>query len=317
MEEKGSRKGRRRRKSREALVDLSSSDPAGGADGKKAEPSRVLLDVIRDGDPNAGGYRSLLNHDKHKKNWKVFKDRLRLKRASQAWISALPDEGRRHPLQLLPPEVAEDEEESGSGGEEPRRAGLRPQLSRLTSFQPPEPMRDDVPISDPPLQGARRPQMMRRNSSRLGTSNSIRQRDDPGPRVRFADQLAAEKEQIQRVVSSVQAYRDNDEVEEEEGNADAGGGEPVKMSLMDLLGDTDEQMGWATYMAELEDSDEDEEESENAEEQTCCICMVRHKGTASALCGHTFCRLCSKELMVSRGNCPRCNGFVLEILEIF
>lgn len=34
-------------------------------------------------------------------------------------------------------------------------------------------------------------------------------------------------------------------------------------------------------------------------------------------CGHTFCRMCSRELMVSRGNCPRCNNFILEILDIF
>ncbi|KAL9681710.1 hypothetical protein QQ045_013497 [Rhodiola kirilowii] len=72
---------------------------------------------------------------------------------------------------------------------------------------------------------------------------------------------------------------------------------------MDLLEETDDQIGWASYMAELEeDEEEDEAEDEGGEEQSCCICMVRHKGRASAPCGHTFCRLCSKELSVGRGN---------------
>ncbi|CBI40815.3 unnamed protein product, partial [Vitis vinifera] len=52
-------------------------------------------------------------------------------------------------------------------------------------------------------------------------------------------------------------------------------------------------------------------------EYNCCVCMVRHKGAAFIPCGHTFCRLCSRELWVSRGNCPLCNGFILEILDIF
>ncbi|CAM8930383.1 unnamed protein product [Rhodiola kirilowii] len=305
---------RRRRKSvegREALVNLSSNSDSE----KKAEPNRVLLDVIRDvDDPNAGAYRSLIKHDNNKKSWKAFKDRLSLKRASQAWISAMPDEGerRRRTLEFFPPE----EEESGLEDEETRKV-FRPQLSRMTSYKPPEAVRDDVPISDPPM---RRPQMLRHNSSRLSSSSSMngRQGEDAVPRVRFADQLAAEKQQIQRVVSSTEAYRNrnsNYSDEEEERGTGGRGGEPVKMSLMDLLEETDDQIGWASYMAELEE--DEEEEDEGGEEQSCCICMVRHKGRASAPCGHTFCRLCSKELSVGRGNCPRCNGFVLEILEIF
>ncbi|CAN1842000.1 hypothetical protein LINPERHAP1_LOCUS36700 [Linum perenne] len=36
--------------------------------------------------------------------------------------------------------------------------------------------------------------------------------------------------------------------------------------------------------------------------------MVRHKGAALIPCGHTFCRLCSRELWVQRGNCPLNNN---------
>lgn len=74
---------------------------------------------------------------------------------------------------------------------------------------------------------------------------------------------------------------------------------PVKVSLMALMADDYEM----------------EEEGEFA--STCCVCMARKKGAAFIPCGHTFCRLCSRELWVSRGNCPLCKGFVLDILDIF
>ncbi|KAK8640156.1 hypothetical protein V6N13_007915 [Hibiscus sabdariffa] len=96
--------------------------------------------------------------------------------------------------------------------------------------------------------------------------------------------------------------------------------EPVKMLLMDLLGETGYLMG--------EDDEENEEEEEEEEgyvvvsssggmEYTCCVCMVRHKGSTFIPCAHTFCRLCSRELMFQRGNCPLCKGYMLEILDIF
>ncbi|KAI3461859.1 hypothetical protein Pfo_018522 [Paulownia fortunei] len=97
---------------------------------------------------------------------------------------------------------------------------------------------------------------------------------------------------------------------------------PVRMSLMSLLAETDKQMGFdgLAYMMEEED-DEDEEEdgggAGGAEYNICCVCMVRHKGAAFVPCGHSFCRLCSRELWVERGNCPLCNNYILEILDIF
>lgn len=107
---------------------------------------------------------------------------------------------------------------------------------------------------------------------------------------------------------------------------DAVGGPPMMMSLMDLLEETDREMGLegSRYiLSDDEDFDEDDEECEDDEEgqvdleHTCCVCMVKHKGASIAPCGHSFCRMCSRELMVAKGNCPLCNNFILEILEIF
>lgn len=49
----------------------------------------------------------------------------------------------------------------------------------------------------------------------------------------------------------------------------------------------------------------------------CCVCMENSKGAAFIPCGHTFCRVCSRELWISRGSCPICNRSILEILDIF
>ena len=106
---------------------------------------------------------------------------------------------------------------------------------------------------------------------------------------------------------------DSDEdLEEGEGNGEGGEDPPVRMSLMSLLAEND---GSAYGM---EEEEEDEEESGGGiEYNNCCVCMVRHKGSAFIPCGHTFCRLCSRELWVQRGNCPLCNNYILEILDIF
>lgn len=76
-------------------------------------------------------------------------------------------------------------------------------------------------------------------------------------------------------------------------------------------------------LAEEEKEEEVEEEEEAARDHgttlcmCCSVCMVRRRGAAFIPCGHTFCRLCSRKLWASRSNCPLCNGFILEILNIF
>ncbi|KAJ0454024.1 putative transcription factor C2H2 family [Helianthus annuus] len=109
----------------------------------------------------------------------------------------------------------------------------------------------------------------------------------------------------------VEEYERTTTAEESRDGGDGGGAETVKMSLMSLL----EVEGSAYF---------DEEEvaaggggGGGGEYNNCCVCMVRHKGAAFIPCGHTFCRLCSRELFVKRANCPLCNNFILEILDIF
>ncbi|ONK70263.1 uncharacterized protein A4U43_C05F31930 [Asparagus officinalis] len=50
---------------------------------------------------------------------------------------------------------------------------------------------------------------------------------------------------------------------------------------------------------------------------SCCVCMERNKGAAFIPCGHTFCRVCARELWLNRGACPLCNRPIVEILDIF
>ncbi|XWS36743.1 hypothetical protein CRYUN_Cryun20dG0112000 [Craigia yunnanensis] len=49
----------------------------------------------------------------------------------------------------------------------------------------------------------------------------------------------------------------------------------------------------------------------------CCVCMERKKGAAFIPCGHTFCRVCSREVWINRGSCPVCNRSILDILDLF
>ncbi|XP_047151590.1 E3 ubiquitin-protein ligase complex SLX5-SLX8 subunit SLX8-like [Vigna umbellata] len=99
----------------------------------------------------------------------------------------------------------------------------------------------------------------------------------------------------------------------------------VGVSLMDLLEEAEQEMDLYRVsdddvVADFEKRDEDEAEDEEKEglvEYNCCVCMVRHKGAAFIPCGHTFCRMCCREIWASRGNCPLCNNLILEILDIF
>lgn len=92
------------------------------------------------------------------------------------------------------------------------------------------------------------------------------------------------------------------------GTEETTGGEratPWRVSLMKLLEETEvESESTTTTVMEGSDS-------------VCCVCMGRKKGAAFIPCGHTFCRVCSRELWLNRGNCPLCNRSILEILDIF
>ncbi|KAG2248988.1 hypothetical protein Bca52824_088616 [Brassica carinata] len=89
---------------------------------------------------------------------------------------------------------------------------------------------------------------------------------------------------------------------------------PRRVSLMRLLDET----------AEGVDDDGRETEISTASlgtltgnDSVCCVCMGRKKGAAFIPCGHTFCRVCSRELWLNRGSCPLCNRPIIETLDIF
>ncbi|KAJ8774663.1 hypothetical protein K2173_017109 [Erythroxylum novogranatense] len=183
-------------------------------------------------------------------------------------------------------------------------------------------------VGELPTSRSFRPQMSRNSSIRFQVS-TIDQEDDEDTTRRLAAALTEERVLSAREAVAAQEASEaaaqgalvaEEEEEEEEGGG--GGAEPVRMSLMDLLEENDREMGFegSSYVMgdELGDyEEEEEEEMEGGVEHTCCVCMVRHKGAAFIPCGHTFCRLCSRELYVQRGSCPLCKGFILEILDIF
>ncbi|KZV25703.1 hypothetical protein F511_04764 [Dorcoceras hygrometricum] len=95
-----------------------------------------------------------------------------------------------------------------------------------------------------------------------------------------------------------------------------------RVSLLTLLAETDAQIGLtggSIIMLGEEDKAIDSEEvtGGGGGDYNCCVCMVRRKGAAFIPCGHTFCRLCSRQLLVERRNCPLCNAPIHEILDIF
>ncbi|MED6195248.1 hypothetical protein PIB30_036036 [Stylosanthes scabra] len=95
---------------------------------------------------------------------------------------------------------------------------------------------------------------------------------------------------------------------QEEGEREVGGSEtPWRVSLMRLLEETEGGGGGGGERGG---------ESEGGD-WVCCVCMGRKKGAAFIPCGHTFCRVCCREVWLNRGTCPLCNRSILEILDIF
>ncbi|XP_068321549.1 uncharacterized protein [Pyrus communis] len=299
---------------------------------------RTLLDIIRDEEPKS--YRALIGK-KDKKAWKSFKDRLLLKRAGSAWTSSV-----RVPTSDLP--IRNTANYGSNHNHHPRSRNSRRssvryvtpecnldmtqqverQISRRgsTRFSPnPSIPSDEVDMNNP-------------HASMFSRQGSVRFTADEvaadSPRRRLSAALDEERSLSAREAVAAQEASEAAAAalaaEEETGNdvssGETGAAEPVRMSLMDLLEETDRQMGVESRYTMDEDEEvyeeEEEEEVEVAAEEgnveyNCCVCMVRHKGAAFIPCGHTFCRMCSRELWVQRGNCPLCNNFILEILDIF
>uniref|UniRef100_A0A6N2KXR7 RING-type domain-containing protein n=1 Tax=Salix viminalis TaxID=40686 RepID=A0A6N2KXR7_SALVM len=99
-------------------------------------------------------------------------------------------------------------------------------------------------------------------------------------------------------------------------------GTPLRVSLMRLLEESTEGGGGEVVITETTGGGGGVVITETTgggvgNDTVCCVCMGRKKGAAFIPCGHTFCRVCSRELWLNRGSCPLCNRSILEILDIF
>ncbi|CAN1131113.1 hypothetical protein LINPERHAP2_LOCUS6212 [Linum perenne] len=299
-----------------------------------AQMNRTLLDIIRDEDP----HRTLFG-GKDKKSWKAFRERLRLRRAGAAWTSSV-----QVPTSDLPV-LTRNNNTSRSSLMMTRRNSVRfttvsnsdaqPQMSRRSSSRHAD--RDELSADTPAVSDGDLPaQSFRPTMSRRMPDEEEEAASASYGSRRLGAALAEERAMSAREAIAAQeaaelAAAAAAEEEEEYGDALEVGDRASGISLMDLLEETDREMGveGARYVVEGEEEDGnnycDEEEYDDGgggggrggTEHACCVCMVRHKGAALIPCGHTFCRLCSRELWVQRGNCPLCNGFILEILDIF
>ncbi|CAH9074309.1 unnamed protein product [Cuscuta epithymum] len=273
---------------RENLSGLTLLAVLGGGEMSAVTPhqTRTLLDVIKD-DPNGS--------KENRKTWKHFKEKLRLKRAGAAWTSTVPIPASDVPINptnnraMMARRLSSrfPSTNHGPDAEYPAEE-YKPELSMSAS------RRD--------LRSAPSSRMLSRNPSRAG-----------GPTDRSFKLQSSMS--IRRPAEGGDDEIDGGEGEDGENEEGGGGEQPVRMSLMALLAESE-----GGYMM---DEEEEEEEGGGCEDygggefHNCCVCMVRHKGEPFEPCGHTFCRLCSRELWAEKGNCPLCNNFILEILDIF
>ncbi|TMW89950.1 hypothetical protein EJD97_016426 [Solanum chilense] len=181
-----------------------------------------------------------------------------------------------------------------------------------------------VPASDIPINQGNNRSINRRLSTRFPSSKDATYPDD------IVNEFGSTNRSLNRNASKAQrgspstkydpsmsmrrSGTDGECEEDESEEEEEGEEEPVRMSLMALLAESE---GSSYMMGEDEDEDEDEDDGGGDNLNNCCVCQVRHKGAAFVPCGHSFCRLCSRELWVEGANCPLCNNFILEILDIF
>ncbi|KAK4778511.1 hypothetical protein SAY86_006039 [Trapa natans] len=284
--------------------------------------SRTLLEIIRDEEPSVGlSYKCAVvgqgHCDKDKKSWKSFKDRFRLRRACSTWRSTgqVPSPGFQANKICMP---SSSSARYGSGTPTIFDGLSRPENSASMEGEFRDYYSSGRSIAIEPSQASESLQRSPRYTLEL--PESVTPSEDP-PREgirRLSVVLAEERQLSAREAAAAQ-------------EAASGAEQAARMSLMDLLEETEREFGMdgtTRYSAgkDLEAAAEEEEcrldhggrsVGGGGAEHNCCICMVRHKGAAFIPCGHTFCRLCSRELWVSRGNCPLCNNYILEILDIF
>ncbi|XP_019176594.1 PREDICTED: probable E3 ubiquitin-protein ligase LOG2 [Ipomoea nil] len=243
-------------------------------------PHRTLLDIIRD-EPFVS--------KENRKTWKHFTEKLRLKLPGSACTSTGPADDT--PLQQIENRTTDASRSarfsaanSASEAEPPSPRLIQPELT--TSSEPPRRESDSATLIV----------LLQRSSSRA----------------------------VDRGSSRFQEAEANGESREASGGElepEARVDQPARLSLMALLAETDREMGidGAAYVLGEEETEDETAAGDGGKFilDNCCVCMVRHKGAAFIPCGHTFCRLCSRELWVQRGSCPLCNNSISEILDIF
>ncbi|KAK9160098.1 hypothetical protein Syun_006439 [Stephania yunnanensis] len=270
-----------------------------------AAATRTLLDIIKEEQAaSATVYGGLVHHhhnQQNKKSWKIFRDLLRHRREAAAAADASSSGAAAfsavaHQIHHISRSVS-----AQAGGAD---------VSGGSSS-------DAIPVLIPP-----------ENTSDVDARAPIVAEYRPEPvAMRLSAALEAEREE--------QRQRHGEDAAEDGGNEvvapPSAAAEGPRVSLMSLLERRDVGPEVGPTGEEDGRGGEEEEEGEDVEggddvavggregvrECVCCVCMVRHKGAAFIPCGHTFCRLCSRELWVTRGNCPLCNGYILEILDIF
>jgi hypothetical protein len=223
-------------------------------------------------------------------NWKPLRDRLRLRRAANAW--------QKPPAA---PKTAALAHTASGGTNRSNKYNYSPGEAAAAFSRTPSLLTT--------------PTFSRVGSTRVGPTSSRSSSQRPA----VAYDLRHEDHEDDH------GEADHDGEEEEEEEQDKEEAPAAQMSLMALLEqsdswDEDEEGGSGARKDGGGAVGDDDDNGAGPEEEmvhVCCVCMVRHKGAAFIPCGHTFCRLCSRELWVSRGNCPLCNGFIQEILDIF
>ncbi|KAA8550620.1 hypothetical protein F0562_002304 [Nyssa sinensis] len=265
-----------------------------------AQPNRTLLDIIRD-DPN-GGFKD------NKKSWKSFRDKLRRRRTGTPWTSSVPIPTSDVPMHnnnrmIMRGTSTQYSNTPDVNSDDPTLETTYPELPSPGSSSAFDSRENRAELNS--VQ-SNRAMMLRRNSSRVVSATREGHLDHAINRDRSFNSGDNNAELMEEMVESPEESEEGVEETEEEPTAEvaaAGGEQPVRMSLMSLLAETDREMGLdgSTYMMEEEEEEEEvEEEGGGADYNNCCVCMVRHKGAAFIPCGHTFCRLCSRELWVQR-----------------
>lgn len=263
------------------------SPGSGGGEGKftRAVSTRTLTDVIEDESTDAGGTKEGL------RSWRHFKDKIRSQGrrggGGSTWTSSVAVPASDVPIQTSKKRVMFRHASGRVSAPPESDPGMQPDITIVPDF---------------------RSSSLRRNSSGRN-ERSGRFDSDPSPLRRLQEEEAEQEAAAERAGAA------EEEMKAAGDGATAAGEEeqPVKMSLMSLLAESDDEYG----MDDDDEEDDEEEDGGGGAYNNCCVCMVRHKGTAFEPCGHSFCRLCSREMWVQGGNCPLCNNYVLEILDIF